>query len=163
MKIKSVFENQTKIPSQYTCLGLNINPPLAFEEVSYKTKSLVLLVEDIDASPAPWTHWHVFNIPPTTKSVKEGQIPDGASEGLCNNHTFGYEGPCPTYFNGVHRYVFKLYALDKQLDLPSATEPEQIKEVMNKHIIETAELIGLCSGNLGQNLRQEVTDSGKNE
>ena len=82
MKIKSCFEHNTPIPQPYTCLGPNISPPLQFEELPEGTQSLVLIFEDVDASPKPWTHWMVFNIPPAAVSVPEGSIPEGGTEGL---------------------------------------------------------------------------------
>ncbi|WP_134090480.1 YbhB/YbcL family Raf kinase inhibitor-like protein [Olivibacter sp. XZL3] len=156
MKIRSTFEPFTEIPQKYTCLGLNVSPPLTFEEIPPETVSLVLLLEDMDATPTVWTHWHVFNIPPTTHSVEEGQIPKGGIEGLCNNHTFGYEGPCPKYFSGTHQYAFKLYALSKLLALPPTTEPEQIKEEMKGYIVSTAELVVRCTSDQHKSEAQQV-------
>lgn len=99
MKISSpAFEDGTLIPSRYTCDGPNISPPLVFEDVPEGAKTLVLLVEDVDAPANPWVHWLVFNIPATTLNVPEGMIPPGGKEGLANNNTYGYEGPCPRYF-----------------------------------------------------------------
>jgi len=144
MKIKTVFEHNQEVPERYTCLGPNISPPLDFEDVPEGTKSLVLIFEDVDATPKPWRHWHVFNIPPTSTHTEEGKVPAGATEGLCNNHTFGYEGPCPKYFKGTHHYWFRLYALDTLLNLPAASEPEDVQQAMQGHVIETAELLGLC-------------------
>lgn len=145
MQIRTIFENNEEIPEPYTCLGSNINPPFTFEDVPAETKTLVFIIEDMDATPRPWTHWLIFNIPASTKNVAEGQIPEGATEGLANNHTFGYEGPCPKYFNGVHHYRFSLFALDKTLDLPAATEKEAVKEAMQGHIIEEIALTGTCT------------------
>ena len=144
MKIKTVFEHNQEVPERYTCLGPNISPPLDFEDVPEGTKSLVLIFEDVDATPKPWRHWHVFNIPPTSTHTEAGTVPEGATEGLCNNHTFGYEGPCPKYFKGTHHYWFRLYALNTILDLPAASEPEDVQQAMQGHVIETAELLGLC-------------------
>ena len=144
MRIRSTFEHHQEIPQNNTCLGPNINPPLYFDEVPAEAKSLVLIFEDVDATPKPWTHWMLFNIPATTKEVTEGKIPEGATEGLANNHTHGYEGPCPKYFKGTHNYWFRLYALDTVLDLPAASEREDVEEKMQPHIISTAELLGLC-------------------
>lgn len=145
MEIKSTFENNREIPARYTCLGPNISPPLTFVNIPPEAKSLVLILEDVDADPKPWRHWHLFNIPPTTVRVEEGTIPQGGVEGLCNNHTFGYEGPCPRYFSGTHHYWFRLYALDTVLALPAASEPEQVLESMQGHVLETAVLVGLCT------------------
>lgn len=144
MRIRSTFGHNQEIPQNNTCLGPNINPPLYFEDVPENAKSLVLVFEDIDATPKPWTHWMLFNIPTSIKVVKEGQIPEGATEGLANNHSFGYEGPCPKYFKGTHHYWFRLYALDSVLDLPPATEREEVEEKMQEHIVAKAELLGLC-------------------
>ncbi|SFC75879.1 hypothetical protein SAMN05421747_12357 [Parapedobacter composti] len=144
MEITSTFENDQEIPVRYTCMGLNISPPFTFHYVPSAAKSLVLIVEDVDATPAPWRHWHVFNIPPATTSVAEGTVPAGGTEGLCNNHTFGYEGPCPKYFSGTHHYWFRLYALDTMLDLPPESEPDEVLNAMQGHLLETATLIGTC-------------------
>ncbi|WP_423149348.1 YbhB/YbcL family Raf kinase inhibitor-like protein [Rubrolithibacter danxiaensis] len=145
MNIKTVFEYNEEIPQPYTCLGPNITPPLEFENVPAGTKSLVLIFEDVDATPKPWTHWMVFNIPSETTKVDENTVPAGGIEGLANNHSFGYEGPCPKYFKGTHHYWFRLYALDIVLDLPKASEREEVEEKMQGHIIEKAELLGLCT------------------
>jgi len=40
----SAFKNTQLIPYQYTCDGKNVNPPLSFNLVPDKTKSLVLQV-----------------------------------------------------------------------------------------------------------------------
>ena len=146
MELKSpLFKHGEIIPEYYTCLGPNINPPLQIEDVPPNAKSLVLVFEDVDATPKPWTHWMLFNIPVVTGIIKEGSIPKGAVESLANNHSFGYEGPCPKYFKGTHHYWFRIYALNTQLDLPAATEREEIEEKMKDHIIEKAELLGLCT------------------
>jgi len=146
MELKSpLFKHGEIIPEYYTCLGPNINPPLQIEDVPLNAKSLVLVFEDLDATPKPWTHWMLFNIPVVTGIIKEGSIPKGAVESLANNHSFGYEGPCPKYFKGTHHYWFRIYALDTQLDLPAATKREAIEEKMKDHIIEKAELLGLCT------------------
>lgn len=147
MEIKSpAFEYGEIVPEKYTCFGTNINPPLQFTDVPEETKSLVLIFEDVDASPKPWTHWMLFNLPSSAKEVVEGNVPHGAVEGLSNNHTFGYEGPCSKYFSGTHNYWFRLYALNKVLDLPAASEREDVEEKMKEHIIAHAELLGLAKG-----------------
>ncbi len=145
MKIKTAFEHDQEIPRPYTCLGPNISLPLQFEDLPEGTESLVLIFEDVDATPRPWTHWMVFNIPPSTVKTDEGTIPQGGVEGLANNHSFGYEGPCPRYFHGTHHYWLRLYALDRMLDLPANSERENVEQAMKGHILDQAELLGLCT------------------
>lgn len=146
MIIKSVFDHETEIPVSYTCFGPNINPPLFFEEVPEETQSMVLIFEDLSSAPL-WTHWMLFNIPPGTTEIMENSIPEGAIEGLANNHTHGYEGPCPKYFEGIHNYRFRLFALDKVLDLPAASERDAVEKEMEGHVIAKAELLGICNSN----------------
>src|SRR5690242_5748606 len=94
------FQNNTEVPKEYTCLGPNVNPPLTFADVPKGAKSLVLILEDSDATPKPWIHWLVFNISLKTTELKRNSIPEGGTPGICNGGTFGYEGPCPIYFTG---------------------------------------------------------------
>jgi Raf kinase inhibitor-like YbhB/YbcL family protein len=147
MEIKSLaFEHGEIVPVRYTCFGPNINPPLQFNNLPEGTQSLVLIFEDVDATPKPWTHWMLFNIPSSIKDVSEGSMPEGAMEGLANNHSFGYEGPCGKYFKGTHHYWFRLYALNQMLDLPAASEREEVEEKIKNSIIGKAELLGIAEG-----------------
>jgi Raf kinase inhibitor-like YbhB/YbcL family protein len=131
-------------------MGENISTPFEFGDLPTQTKSLVLIVEDRDARPAPWVHWLVFNIPPTTTLVPQGNIPDGGTEGIANGGTHGYEGPCPKYFNGTHHYHFQLFALDIVLDLPATANKPQVVASMQSHIIDSTTLVGLCEGTKGR-------------
>jgi len=47
--ISSAFANYGIIPSCYTCDGKNISPPLRWEDVPDKAKSLTLICDDPDA------------------------------------------------------------------------------------------------------------------
>ncbi|KKS96334.1 MAG: YbhB and YbcL [Candidatus Gottesmanbacteria bacterium GW2011_GWA2_43_14] len=136
----NAFSDSGVIPEKYTCEGTNISPPLEFNDLPAESKSLVLIVEDWDAAAKPWVHWLVFNIPPTTNSVTEGQKPQGGVEGLANGGTFGYEGPCPP--QGNHHYQFKLYALDVVLKLPKEVDRRQILSAMQGKILAEAILSG---------------------
>ncbi len=138
MKISSVFNNGDNIPKKYTCDGQDISPALKVNDVPATAKSLVLIVDDPDAPRGTWTHWTVWNIPPTTKD-----IPEGAKlgvEGITDFGTIGYGGPCPP--SGSHTYRFKLYALDKMLDLRRGASLSELEKEMNGHVIAQAELDG---------------------
>lgn len=145
MKLTSTaFEHQGKIPSQYTCDGANINPPLIISEVPAQAKSLALIMDDPDVpkrlrQDGMWDHWIVFNIPPTLTEVKEGEEPEGI-HGLGTSGNLDYFGPCPP--DREHRYFFKLYALDSQLNLPPKATKQQVEKAMQGHILAQAELMG---------------------
>lgn len=141
MKITSSgFENNTTLPSKYTCDGEGVNPPLCFSDIPEFTESLVLIVDDPDAPIQTFVHWVLYNMDPKTREIKENSIPQSALRGKTSIDGNNYFAPCPP--SGTHRYFFKLYALDIRLNLenPSASE---IEEAMQDHILDTAELIGL--------------------
>lgn len=139
MQITSpVFNNGDLVPVRYTCEGPNISPPLEFKDVPENAKSLVLMVEDPDAPAKPWVHWLVFNIPPSSIGFDEDSIEKGAQQGLCNGNTFGYEGPCPP--ENEHQYLFKLYALDKMLDIPAESDRKVVLEEMEGHVLAESAL-----------------------
>jgi len=143
MELKSsVFENNGKIPSKYTCDGDNINPQLTISDVPKNAKSLVLIMDDPDAvKPAGkvWDHWIIFNINPETKEISEAKEPQGV-QGITSFGQLGYGGPCPP--DAEHKYLFKLYALDIELDLREGVTKENVEKEMKEHIIEKTELIG---------------------
>jgi len=139
----SVFEHDGKIPSKYTCDGENINPPLSIEGVPENTKTLVLLMDDPDVPKnlrpdGMWDHWVIFNIPPSTKELAEAQTPPGV-QGKNTGGKIAYGGPCPP--DREHRYFFKLYALDTELNLQEGTTKTDVEKAMQGHIIEKTELM----------------------
>lgn len=137
----SVFKNGEVLPSLYTCDGKDTNPPLEIFGILEEAKSLVLIMDDPDATGGEtWDHWIVFNMWPTTKIIKQGEEPEGV-HGKNSWGKTGYGGPCPP--NGRHRYFFKLYALDTILDLEDGATKKKVEEAMNGHVLDKAELIGL--------------------
>ena len=136
----SVFKNKDVIPAKYTCDGEDVNPPLSVESVPEETESLVLIVDDPDAPMGMWDHWVVWDIPPTIK-IEENSVP--GTEGLNDFGKYSYGGPCPP--SGTHRYFFKVYALDKKLDLPSNSRKRNVEKAMEGHILAKGEIIGLYS------------------
>jgi Raf kinase inhibitor-like YbhB/YbcL family protein len=141
----SSFGDNENIPSIYTCDGYGINPPLKIENIPEGTKSLVLIMDDPDVpkylrEDGMWDHWIKFNIPPTTVVINEGEEPEGISgKGTSNN--FSYYGPCPP--DKKHRYFFKLYALDIELDLVEGVSKKRVEQAMKEHILDKTQLIGL--------------------
>jgi len=143
MKIRSsAFENGGNIPSKYTCDGEDTNPQLSISDVPVEAKSLVLIMDDPDAiKPAGkvWDHWIVWNIPVDTTEISESEEPAGI-HGKGTSGNLNYHGPCPPY--AEHRYYFKLYALDIQLDLPEGASKLEVEAAMEGHILKKDELIG---------------------
>ncbi|MGC8659733.1 MAG: YbhB/YbcL family Raf kinase inhibitor-like protein [Desulfomonilaceae bacterium] len=148
MKIEiksSAFQDGGMIPKLYTCDGQDFSPALSWSGVPSNAKSLALIVDDPDAPVGTWVHWVVFNIPPGQKELVEKILPspslnDGARHGKNSWGKLGYGGPCPP--GGTHRYYFKLYALDRMLDLQSGITKSQLLKAMEGHILSEGQLMG---------------------
>jgi Raf kinase inhibitor-like YbhB/YbcL family protein len=140
MKVtSSAFQEGGNIPSKFTCDGSDISPALQIGGVPSEAKSLVLIADDPDAPGGLFTHWLVWNIPPQANSISEGS----AAKGVRGTNDFGksgYKGPCPP--PGTHRYSFKIFALDRELDLRSDAKRNQVDTAMKDHVIAQGELVG---------------------
>lgn len=137
------FENNGRIPAEFTCDGKNINPEIFIENVPKEAQSLALIVDDPDSPGGNFTHWLVWNITPDTVIIKENSMPGGAVAGLNDFGKSEYGGPCP--FKGEHGYVFKLFALDRVLDLSGGSRKAEAEKAMNGHILDKNEYVGRYS------------------
>ena len=143
--VSSAFSEGGMIPSQYTCDGKDISPPLQWSDVPEGVKSFALICDDPDAPMGTWVHWVIYNIPDTLRQLPEAvpateKLSDGTLQGKNDFKRFGYGGPCPP--GGTHRYFFKLYALDTKLDLAPGATKAQLLDAMKGHILAEAQLIG---------------------
>jgi Raf kinase inhibitor-like YbhB/YbcL family protein len=83
-----------------------------------------------------YDHWIVWNIPPN-EPIAENNVP-----GINGTNSFGaegYGGPCPP--SGSHRYFFKVYAIDTQLDLPQGSNKKALQQAMQGHVLAFGELM----------------------
>ena len=132
------FENNKNIPNRFTCDGEGKNPPLKIDRIPKDTKSLVLIVDDPDAPMGTFVHWVVYDIP-VISSIGEGDVP--GKQGMNTTKGVDWVSPCPPF--GTHRYIFKIYALDKEIGLKDGATKAQVEKAMEGHMLDKAELIGL--------------------
>jgi hypothetical protein len=143
MKItSSVFQEGANIPSKFSCDSANTSPPLQIADVPAGAKSLALIVDDPDAPSGLFTHWAVWNISPQINAIAEGNATKGV-QGTNDFGKSGYGGPCPP--SGTHRYYFKIFALDRELDLPVGAKRSQLDAAMKGHVVAQGELMGRYS------------------
>jgi hypothetical protein len=92
-----------------------------------------------------WVHWVIYNIPPGTRTFPGGVPPNqvlenGALQGTNDFRRIGYGGPCPP--GGEHRYYFKLYALDRMLDLKAGASKAELLAAMEGHVLSECQIMG---------------------
>ena len=138
----SDFEDGGEIPRECGYKNGNKVPPLTISGIPEGTKSLALVMDDPDAMGAVgkvWVHWTVWDIDPTIAEIGEN-LRDVLREGITDFGKVGYGGPAPP--DKRHTYVFKLYALDCELDLPESVSfsslctKADVEKAMKGHIIE---------------------------
>lgn len=143
-----VFIQGAVIPKKYTCDGLDMSPPLQWQGAPTTTKSFVLIMDDADAPTGNWDHWIAFNMPATVTELTEGSVnmPEGTLMGVNSWKRNDYNGPCPPM--AAHRYMFKLYALDKVLELSDRSDKQKVELAMKGHVLESATLMGTYQRNV---------------
>ncbi len=147
-KLKSsAFQDGGAVPVKYTGDGDDASPPLAWSGAPAESKSFALICDDPDAPVGAFSHWVVYDIPPDVKKLeeglsREGVLPGGVKQGVNDFGKTGYGGPLPPP-GKPHRYFFKLYCLDKKLELEPGLAKGELLDLMQGHIIEQAELVGI--------------------
>ena len=145
----TAFPDNGTIPRRHTGFGEDISPELTLVDVPDGTVSLAVILDDLDVPfRDTFTHWLAWNIP-KTEVIPEG-LPKGAviREPIpaCQGNAWGkhrYRGPKqPFFIRGEHRYVFRIYALDCQLELSENAGKGMLLDAMNGHILAEAELTG---------------------
>ena len=144
------FEHDDDLPLRYTQDGDDVSPPLRWSGAPEGTKELVLICEDPDADEGVFTHWIVYAILPDVTELPEG-LPRNplldepeACQGLNEFDESGYTGPTTAEDRGPHRYFFRLYALDVELDVPPGITRPELREAAKGHVLAQAELVGIA-------------------
>jgi Raf kinase inhibitor-like YbhB/YbcL family protein len=132
------FAHGEPIPARYSCEGKNVSPHLDISNLPEGTVSLTLIMDDPDAPGGTWDHWIAYDVGPVV-AIDEGDHAVGTG-GLNSWKETGYGGPCPP--SGVHRYFFKLFALDAELGIGAGATKTDVLNAMEGHILSDATLLG---------------------
>ena len=137
----SAFSEGGSIPTQYTCDGGDVSPPLAWSGAPGETKAVALTVLDPDARD--FVHWLAANLP--TGMGGDGSIAEAATgtlaagvEGRNSGGQAAWYGPCPP--SGEHRYVFTFYALSERPDLAAGFSREQLMSAISGKVLASGTL-----------------------
>jgi Raf kinase inhibitor-like YbhB/YbcL family protein len=137
------FKSGESIPARFTTDGQDLSPALLLDGVPAAAVSFALIVDDPDAPAGTWIHWVVWNIPADITTIPEGGLPDAALSGRNSWGRTGYNGPAPP--SGTHRYFFKLFALDRVLQLGPHSDQRALLDAMEGHVLARAQLMGTYS------------------
>lgn len=139
----TAFSHEADIPIEFTCDGEDVSPDMAWTEVPEGTRSVALICDDPDAPVGTWIHWVLFDMPAdTTKLPRASQA--GAAPGTDGKNSWkktGYGGPCPPK-GDPHRYYFKVYALDRLLELDAGATATQVSAAMEGHVAAQGTMMG---------------------
>jgi Raf kinase inhibitor-like YbhB/YbcL family protein len=134
------FSNGGEIPRTYTCDGAELHPPLAWSQVPRDTRSIAILVEDLEGPNGPTMNWLVTGISPQARQLPaDAELPTGAFPAIDSEGSTGWLGPCPE--SGRHHFAFHVYALD--IPLSRAMSRADFQSVIDHHAIATGEIVGV--------------------
>lgn len=142
----SAITDGATIPDRFTCAGADVSPALSWTAAPEGTKSFALIVDDPDAPVGTWVHWVLFNLPASATTLPEAvpakeNLADGSRHGRNDFKRLGYGGPCPPP-GKPHRYFFKLYAVDRLLDLPPGATKAHVLDAIRGHTLGETTLMG---------------------
>jgi Raf kinase inhibitor-like YbhB/YbcL family protein len=151
----TAFADGGQIPARHAQTGRDVSPPLAWSGAPDSTQSFVLIVHDADQAIGDGTddvlHWMVWNIPGSATSLPDG-IPQGPQtpNGLRQISATGpnYRGPAAPSTGPAHHYVFELFALDANINIPAvgnspAATRAAVMAAIATHVRGKGVLVGL--------------------
>jgi Raf kinase inhibitor-like YbhB/YbcL family protein len=140
------FRSGGEIPKKFSCDGEDVSPQISWKGAPDGTQEFVLIADDPDAPAGTWTHWVLYDLPASSTSLSEGlpkseQLPDGSKQGRNDFRKIGYDGPCPPP-GKPHRYFFKIYALDRKLNVKAGAERSEVEKAMSGYVQAKGEYMG---------------------
>jgi Raf kinase inhibitor-like YbhB/YbcL family protein len=126
----TAFAEGGAIPTEFSCDGANVSPPLSWAGVPAGSEALVLVVDDPDARG--FVHWIVLDLPGTDGSLPKDVSPtaDSPQQGTTSFGKVGWGGPCPP--SGTHHYRFTLTAVAAPLGLPGHPSGPDVEAALGR-------------------------------
>lgn len=136
------FSDHDFIPDRFTKQGANLSPPLEWSGVPDDAAELALVCEDPDAPRGPFVHWALLHIDPATDALAENETPPGSLAIRNGFGNAGWDGPMPPVGDQPHRYFFKLYALDRRVELADDAAADTVRTALEEQAVAGGTLVG---------------------
>lgn len=143
------FNNNEFLSSKFSCEWENLIPRLYITEIPINTKSLAIIIEDPDASKETFIHFVAWGIKTdwkTSLSLFEDNNDNflGLVRWKNSFENLEWWWPCPPKWHWVHRYYFKIYAVNiENLDLKEWANKEELLNTMQGYNLSYWEIVGL--------------------
>ena len=143
LAVKNACADKQRSPN---CVGENLSPPFAWENVPEGTKSFALIMVDPEGrAPAGVNHMLIYGIPADIKGFAEGELSQPSDKYVGGKSTMEkstYWGPGTPPNTDWHHYTFVLIATD--LD-PKALQPgltrDELAAALQNHVKGSAGLV----------------------
>jgi Raf kinase inhibitor-like YbhB/YbcL family protein len=133
------------VPQKYAGRG-GVQPAFKFTGAPEGTVSYAIIFHDIDVALQGNTgdvlHWIAWNIPAAAGGIPEGKLPEGSVQGANITGQNVYFGPGAPNGPRYHHYVFELYALNSNLDLPATAGRDDLLKAMAGKITAKSAYVG---------------------
>ena len=141
----TAFEDGGIVPQKYAG-RMGVQPGFTFSNAPDNTVSYAIIFHDLDVALQGGTndvlHWIAWNIPAAAKGIPEGSLPAGSVTGRNIAGQNAYFGPGAPAGPRYHHYVFELYALSANLDLPNTAGRPELLAAMEGKIVAKAAYVG---------------------
>jgi len=139
----TAFEDGGIVPQKYAGRG-GVQPGFTFSGAPDTTVSYAIIFHDIDVDIQgnDVLHWIAWNIPASAKGIPEGSLPAGSVTGKNIAGQNAYFGPGAPAGVRYHHYVFELYALSANLDLPNTAGRPELLAAMQGKVVAKAAYVG---------------------
>ena len=145
----TAFEDGGIVPQKYAGRD-GVQPGFTFSNAPENTVSYAIIFHDLDVALMGGTndvlHWIAWNIPAAAKGIPEGKLPDGSVTGKNIAGQNSYFGPGAPPGPRYHHYVFELYALNANLELPPTSTRDDLLKAMAGKIVAKAAYVGRFRG-----------------
>ena len=138
-----------EFPPMHTCDGENLSPRLTLKGL--KAASVAIMVfNPFEKSCCSFTPWIIWNLPAVSRIPagipRQGNVtePITAVQGITDYGNTGYNGPCPPHGEMI-RYQFKVYGLDRMLELGAGSDKHELVAAMKGHVLQFGETVAICS------------------